>query len=110
MSPAPAVDPSPVTHNEEDIFLRSPRRSAPGVPVVHQACQPSAVADQIPVTSLLPDKPGSVYSLGQLSADRQTAVPTRVHESGGGTIHDWLARLASTGARPPPAPLVPGVA
>ena len=110
MSSTPVVVPLPVTHNKRDILLRSPRQSAPGVSVVHQARQPSAVADQIPVITLLSDNPGSVSSLGQLSADRQTAVPTRVHESGGGTIHDWLARLASTGARPPPVPWVPGVA
>ena len=108
MSSTPVIVPSPVTYNKRDSFLRSPRQSVPGVSVVDQACQPPAVAEQIPVASLLSDNPGSVFSLGQLSADRQLAVPTRVHESGGGTIHDWLARLASTGARPPPAHWVPG--
>ena len=109
MSSAPVVVLSPVTQNKRDILLRSPRQSSPEVSVVHQARQPPAVADQIPVISLALVHASAVPSLGQLSADRQTAVPTRVHESGGGTIHDRLARLASTGARPPPVHWVFGM-
>jgi hypothetical protein len=84
------------------LLLRSPRRSAPEVPGVHRTRQLPAVAGQIPVQTLLAGHPGGALSLGQLPADTHIAVPTRVHESGGGPIHDRLARPASTGARPPP--------
>ncbi|MHB1762170.1 MAG: hypothetical protein ACYCS4_05400 [Acidimicrobiales bacterium] len=61
---APVVDPSPNTRHEGDILLRSPRRSMSGVPGVHQTCQPSAVADQIPVASLLPGNTGAFQVWG----------------------------------------------
>jgi hypothetical protein len=64
----------------------------PEVSSIQVTCQPTAVADQIPVEPLSPSNFGDVSSLGQLSANRQLAISTRVHESGGGTIHERLAR------------------
>ena len=69
---------------------------------VHQTRQPSAVAGQIPVASLLPTHVGALQVWGNfLRMDNLRFRPAymRVADE---TTHEGLARLMSTGARPPP--------
>jgi len=70
---------------------------------VDETRQPPAVAGQIPVASLPPAHAGACQVWGNfLRMDNLRFRPAymRVAED---TTHDRLARLMSTGARPPPA-------
>lgn len=74
----------------------------PAVPGVDETRQPSAVAGQIPVASLPPAHVGACQVWGNfLRMDnlRFRSAYMRVAEA---TTHEGLARLMSTGARPPP--------
>lgn len=70
---------------------------------IHETRQPPAVAGQIPVASLPPAHAGAFQVWGNfLRMDNLRFRPAymRVAEA---TTHEGLARLMSTGARPPPA-------
>ena len=84
------------------IFARPSRRSTPATAGPPATRQPPADAEPIPGRSLLSGVTGGEHRVGPTAAHTHTAVPTRVHETGGGSIHDRLARPANHRARPPP--------